>query len=261
MLRLLCCAKKLSSLPIPWILLLLTLPKVSKEQNVCMSENRGQQSCTWRRRAFLVNSGWTRTCSVPLGQRKTDRLCRWQMEKDGSLSSPLRWTRGQVGEKPWAPEARDITDGKPASQIVNLPCDFSEDGCVLFSFNPSLSFSHPYKEDKTVLWWWQWKMANAKANTCLWLIIWCMALTKVKMDDECMAKHTGVGRSPSWKNKLMDASKETQFQKSRPQIGPASQEGKWVWKRGMMIHHTCDMHFVFTPTQCAGILHLTYTFC
>lgn len=147
-----------------------------------------------------------------LGSSKTDSLCRWQMEKDGSLSSPLRWTRGQVGEKPWAPEntphcrwKSGFTTSQPILQFLQ--------GWVsaLFSFNPSLSFSHIYMGDKTVLWWWQWKMANAKANTWLWLIIWCMALTKVKMDDECMAKHTGVGRSQSWKNKLMDVSKEIQF--------------------------------------------------
>lgn len=62
------------------------------------------------------------------------------------------------------------------------------------------------------------------------------------------------------KEKLMDVSKETQFQKSRPQIGPVTQEGTWVWKHEMMIHHTCDVHFVFPYRQCAGIVHLLYTF-
>lgn len=58
----------------------------------------------------------------------------------------------------------------------------------------------------------------------------------------------------------MDVSKERQFQKSRPQIAPATQEGKWEWKRGVMIHHTFNMHFVFPQRQCEGITHLIYTF-
>ncbi len=113
-------------------------------------------------------------------------LCWWQM---GSATAQGE-SEGRPVKNPRAGEILSCHRRySSASLTAMVRCnDETQRSCPL---TPSLSHSH--KGDQTVLWWWQWKMADAKENTRLWLIIWCMASTKVKMDDKCTSKHTGVG--------------------------------------------------------------------